>query len=43
MPGGDKTGPSEKSTGPRDGHNRGKGLGGKGIGAKEGGQKGDCD
>jgi len=38
----DGTGPSDRSTGPRDGRGKGKGLGGKGAGSKEGGQKGSC-
>lgn len=39
----DRSGPSEYSTGPRDGRGRGRGSGGKGVGLKTGGQKGDCD
>jgi len=44
MPGKDKTGPPAGSRGPRDGSGEGKGrrTGGKGIGKKKGGGRGDC-
>jgi hypothetical protein len=44
MPKGNKTGPSPKSAGPRDGRGGGKGTyaKGKGIGKKTGGKKGSC-
>ena len=42
IPNNDKTGPSNRSTGPRDGRGKGKGRGGQGIGSKTGGNKGGC-
>ena len=36
------SGPSKRSTGPRDGRGNGKGQGGKGAGAKTGGKRGNC-
>jgi len=42
IPSGDGTGPSQKSTGPRDGRGKGKGRGGLGTGSKTGGKRGGC-